>query len=264
MDDDRDSIEDGDRILLISTNDKNAAARRLALARSQGFKGIATLRPENVASLAREFNPDAITLESDNDDWTTLEGLKRDLTTQHIPVQIIADPSERQRALGFGAFSFLRKGSSDEEVVRSLKVIKEFLEREVKDLLIVEDNEADRRSIIDLIGNGDVQTVAVASGQQALAELRSHHFDCMVIDLGLPDMTGFELLERLKKELGLYDLPVIVYTGKDLTSKDEVRLRKLAETIIVKDARSPERLLAETSLFASVFRKNAAGKETHA
>ena len=89
----------------------------------------------------------------------------------------------------------------------------------------------------------------MATGDEALAELRSHHFDCMVIDLGLPDMTGFDLLERLKKELGLYDLPVIVYTGKDLSPKDETRLRKLAETIIIKDARSPERLLAETSLF---------------
>jgi len=247
--DDRASIEDGDRILLISSTEKNFAEHMLSIARAQGFKGIATLRPENVTSLAREFNPDAITLEPDNDDWSVLDGLKRDLMTQHIPVQVIAEQDERQRALGFGAFSFLQKGSSDEDVIRSLKLMKEFLEREVKDLLVVEDDEAQRKSIIDLVGNSDVQTVAVAIGEEALAELRAHHFDCMVIDLGLPDMTGFELLERLKKELGLYDLPVIVYTGKDLTQKDETRLRKLAETIILKDARSPERLLAETSLF---------------
>jgi CheY-like chemotaxis protein len=247
--DDRASIEDGDRILLISATDKASAERMLSIARSQSFKGIVTRLPENVGALAREYNPDAITLEANVDDWTVLDALKRDLTTQHIPVQIIADPNERQRALGFGAFSFVATGSSDDDVIRSLQTIKNFLERQVKDLLVVEDDEDQRKSIVDLIGNSDVQTVAVGTGEEALAELRSHHFDCMVIDLGLPDMSGFELLERLKKELGLDDVPVIVYTGKDLTQKDETRLRKVAETIILKDARSPERLLAETSLF---------------
>jgi HAMP domain-containing protein/signal transduction histidine kinase/CheY-like chemotaxis protein len=247
--DDRESIEDGDRILLISVADTESGERLLGIARAQGFKGIVTLRPENVAALAREFNPDAITLEPDGDGWSVLDRLKRDLSTQHIPVQIISDQTERQRALNLGAFSFLQKGSSDDDVERSLELIKEFLERQVKDLLIVEDDEAQRNSIIELIGNNDVQIAAVGTGEQAMRELRAHHFDCMVIDLGLPDMTGFELLERLKKELGLYELPVIVYTGKELTPKDETRLRKLAETIIVKDARSPERLLAETSLF---------------
>ena len=112
-----------------------------------------------------------------------------------------------------------------------------------------EDDEAQRKAIIELIGNSDVQTVAVATGEEALSELRSSHFDCMVVDLGLPDMSGFDLLERLKKELGLFDLPVIVYTAKELSAKEETRLRKLSESIIVKDVRSPERLLADTSLF---------------
>src|SRR5262249_27097469 len=247
--DDRASIEDGDRILLIFARNKNSAERMLSIARDHGFKGVVTIHRESVVALAREFNVDAINLEGDVEDWTVLDSLKRELTTQHIPVQIIGDPGERQRALSFGAFSFVAKNSSEEDLVRSLKLVKEFLEREVKDLLVVEDDDAERKSIIDLIGDSDVQTVAVGTGEAALAELRSHHFDCMVIDLGLPDMTGFELLERLKKELGLYDLPVIVFTGKDLTQRDETRLRKLAETIILNDARSPERLLAETSLF---------------
>jgi CheY-like chemotaxis protein len=119
----------------------------------------------------------------------------------------------------------------------------------VKNLLIVEDDEAQRKAIVGLIGDGDVQSVAVATGDEALTELRSAHFDCMVVDLGLPDMSGFDLIERLKKELGLYDLPVIVYTAKELSPKEETRLRRLAETVIIKDARSPERLLAETALY---------------
>src|SRR5207248_2358154 len=122
-------------------------------------------------------------------------------------------------------------------------------DRDVKNLLVVEDNDAQRNAILDLIGNGDVESVAVATGEEALAQLRANHFDCVIVDLGLPDMSGFDLLERLKKELGLFDLPVIVYTAMELSAKEETKLRKLAETIIIKDARSPERLLAETALF---------------
>jgi CheY-like chemotaxis protein len=114
---------------------------------------------------------------------------------------------------------------------------------------VVEDDERQRKAILDLIGDEDVEVVAAGSGDEALAALRATHFDCIVVDLGLPDMSGFDLLERLKKELGLYDLPVIVYTARELSAKEETQLRKLAETIIVKDARSPERLLAETALF---------------
>src|SRR5262249_53874434 len=108
---------------------------------------------------------------------------------------------------------------------------------------------AQRNAILELIGNGDVRCVAVGTGEEALEQLRSNHFHCIVLDLGLPDMSGFDLLERVKKELGLFDLPVIVYTAMELSSNDETRLRTLAESIIIKDPRSPERLLAETVLF---------------
>jgi hypothetical protein len=119
----------------------------------------------------------------------------------------------------------------------------------VKSLLIVEDDENQSKALEDLIGDGDVQTVAVSTGDQALEALTTDHFDCMVVDLGLPDMSGFDLLEKLKRDLGLHNLPVIVYTARDLSSPQETRLRKLAESIVIKDARSLERLLAETSLF---------------
>jgi CheY-like chemotaxis protein len=151
--------------------------------------------------------------------------------------------------LNLGAFAFLEKDADDNAVANSLESIKKFVDRKVRNLLVVEDDKTQRQAILDLIGSGDVEIVAVASGDEALAELRSSHFDCVVVDLGLPDMSGFDLLERLKKELGLYDLPIIVYTGKDISQKDETRLRRLAESIIIKDARSPERLLAETALF---------------
>jgi CheY-like chemotaxis protein len=128
-------------------------------------------------------------------------------------------------------------------------LLKEFVDRQMKRLLVVEDDENQRNAIVELIGDGDIETTAVSTGDEALQALRATHFDCMVIDLGLPDMSGFDVLEKLKKEFGLHDLPVIVYTAKELSGKEETRLRKLAESIVIKDARSPERLLAETSLF---------------
>jgi signal transduction histidine kinase/DNA-binding response OmpR family regulator/HAMP domain-containing protein len=249
LSDDRDDIQDGDRVLLIVDPELEAAERMLQVARAHGFKVIVATQPENAMSLAREFNPDAVTLAPDSEGWMVLDRLKRDLTTRHIPVQIITDKKDRQRALNLGAFTFIEKDATDDVLVNSLESMKTFLERKVKNLLVVEDDENQRKAILELIGNGDVQMVAVPTGDAALNELRSTHFDCMVVDLGLPDMSGFDLLERLKKELGLYDLPVIVYTAKELSSKEETRLRKLAESIIVKDARSPERLLAETGLF---------------
>ena len=138
------------------------------------------------------------------------------MTTRHIPVQVITKTMDRQRALKLGAFSVVQKPVGSEDLSEVIDGIERFVERKVKNLLVVEDDDKQRRAIMDLIGNEDVQTVAVGTGAEALAELRAAHFDCMVIDLGLPDMSGFDVLKRLKKELGLYDLPVIVYTGKEI------------------------------------------------
>jgi CheY-like chemotaxis protein len=125
-----------------------------------------------------------------------------------------------------------------------------FIERDVKSLLVVEDDEKQRESLVELLGGGDdVEVTAVGSSEEALARLEEGRFDCMVLDLRLPDTTGFKLLEKVKRDERFRDLPIIVYTGKELTRREETRLRRYAETIIVKDASSPERLLDETSLF---------------
>ena len=136
-----------------------------------------------------------------------------------------------------------------EAINEAMNAIKAFIERPAKNLLVVEDDETQRNSIVELIGNGDVETTAVASGAEALELLKTHHFDCMVIDLGLPDMTGSELIKKVQDELGLQNLPIVVYTGKDLTAKEEMELRQMTEAVIVKEAKSPDRLLDETALF---------------
>jgi HAMP domain-containing protein/signal transduction histidine kinase/CheY-like chemotaxis protein len=247
--DDRDQIDDADRVLLILSPDPGTGQRLVDIGHRTGFKAVVTSRPENVTSLVRDFSPAAIILHPHGEGWTVLDNLKRNLATRHIPVQVLTGKKERRRALNLGAFGVLDRTASDESLEKSFEKIKQFLDRPVKKLLVVEDDAAQQKAIRELIGNGDVQTTIVGTGEDALARLHEERFDCMVVDLGLPDMSGFHLLERLKQDVGLYELPVIVYTARDLTPKEETQLRKLAETIILKDARSRERLLAETALF---------------
>ena len=204
------------------------------------------------APLARQFRPDAITLDiglPDMDGWAVLDRLKHDADTRHIPVHIISGFEERQRGLRQGAIAYMQKPVTREALDDALTDIKGFVERKVKRLLVVEDDETQRNSIVELIGNGDVKTSAVRTGGEALEALRKETFDCMVLDLGLPDMTGFQLIEQIRKDPDLTDIPIVIYTGKELTKKQETELRRLADTIIVKDVRSPERLLDETTLF---------------
>jgi CheY-like chemotaxis protein len=175
--------------------------------------------------------------------------LKHDPETSHIPVHIITVEEERQRALKQGAFNHVQKPVTHEELGKAFDSIRDFTERRIRKLLVVEDDDVQRMSVVELIGNGDVHTTAVATGEEALGLLQDERFDCMVLDLRLPDMSGFELIEKLQTDLGRYDLPIIVYTGKELTRKEELHLKKVADAIIVKEASSPERLLAETALF---------------
>jgi CheY-like chemotaxis protein/signal transduction histidine kinase/HAMP domain-containing protein len=250
--DDRAAIVDGDRILLIAEDDPNFAQILLDLARDRGFKGLVAQRADRALAMAREYRPTAVTLDlrlPDADGWTILDRLKHDPATRHIPVHIISVEENWQRALRLGAIDFLTKPATKDSLSAALDTLHEFVDRPVKRLLIVEDDRTAQQSIAELIGEGDVETTAVGTGSEALAALQSQIFDCMVLDLGLPDMTGFQLITRVKGEIGLRKLPTIVYTGKQLTRREEAELRRLAESVVIKDANSPERLLDETSLF---------------
>ncbi|MFN6562216.1 MAG: response regulator [Nostoc sp. ChiSLP01] len=250
--DDRLTIESGDRVLLIIEDDDKFARILLDMARQQGFKGIVALQSKQGLALAQQFEPNAIMMDihmPEMDGWTLLDRLKHNPNTRHIPVHILSVDERQQRGLKLGAITYLQKPVSPEALNEVLTEIKSFVERQVKNLLIVEDDPRQAQSIIELIGNGDVHSTAVGTGKEALQILRSQHFDCMVLDLGLPDMTGFTLIEQIKLEPKLMKLPIIVYTGKELSRQEESQLRGLAETIIIKNVRSPERLLDETALF---------------
>ena len=259
MADDRGVIAADDKVVLIVEDDKTFAPILLEVARQKGFRGIVTARGETAVSLARRHRPDAITLDiqlEESDGWRVLDRLKHDPATRHIPVHIISIADERQRALRQGAFAHLTKPVTREALDRAFTNIRAFIERRVKNLLVVEDDDMERSSIVELIGNDDVHVTAVATGHEALDAIEREPFDCMVLDLGLSDMSGFELLEDLHKRHRLAQLPVIVYTGRDLSKREESKLRRVAETIIVKDVKSPDRLLDETALFLHRVQEN--------
>jgi HAMP domain-containing protein/CheY-like chemotaxis protein/signal transduction histidine kinase len=250
--DDRNNISPGDRVVMIVEDDKSFADYLLSMAHEHGFKGLVTSRGSTALAMAREHKPDAITLDlglPDMEGWKVLDRLKDDPNTRHIPVQIITAEEERERGLQQGALAFITKPVEKSNLDDAFKEIRQYIERQVKSLLVVEDDEVQRMSISELIGETDVQITGVSTANEALEKLRSGHYDCMVLDLGLPDMTGFQLMEEMRKDAALRSLPIIVYTGRDLTKKEETQLKRMAKTIIVKDVRSPERLLDETALF---------------
>ena len=250
--DDRNAIEKGDPVLLIVEDDPNYARIIVDLARERGFKAVVAMRGSDALLLAEEFQPAAISLDvflPDMLGWTVLSQLKQNPLTRHIPVQIITLDEDRQHGLARGAFAFVTKPTTPEVVSGALARIKDYSGPKRKRLLIVEDNAAERLSISELLGHSDIEIVTAETGSDALRILRMEPCDCVVLDLKLPDMTGFEILEKLKADKSLSDVPVVVFTGRELTAEEDARLHTMARSIVVKGVESPERLLDETSLF---------------
>ncbi|MDB6136654.1 MAG: putative histidine kinase, atypical hybrid [Verrucomicrobiales bacterium] len=250
--DDRDSIEEGDTVMLIIEDDTHYSRILLGLARDHGFKGLVASKGTAGLSLARRFRPAAISLDiflPDMLGWTVLNQLKLDPTTRHIPVQIVSLDEERHHGLAHGAFSYIVKAPTTDGLEAAFTRIRDFTHPRTKRLLVVEDNDLERDSIIALLGDEDIEIKAVGTGQEALRSMLDEPFDCVVLDLRLPDMSGFDLLEKIQREPVLLTVPVVVFTGKDLSFDEEKALKSMAKSIVLKDVQSPERLLDETSLF---------------
>jgi CheY-like chemotaxis protein len=181
--------------------------------------------------------------------WTVLNQLKHDAATRHIPVQVLTIEEERQYGLERGAFSFMTKPNSPESLGQVFQRIQDFIEPRVRELLVVEDDEAEQMSIEALIAGDDIRITRAGSGSEALDQLQSRKFDCVILDLKLPDTSGFQLLNEIQRDETLRDIPIVVFTGRELSVDEEIELRRRAKSIVIKGVQSPERLLDETALF---------------
>ncbi|MGB9324515.1 MAG: HAMP domain-containing protein [Pseudolabrys sp.] len=250
--DDRHEIQPGDSILLIVEDDPHYCRVLIDLARVKGFKVLVAMRGADALELAKQYQPNAVSLDvflPDMLGWSVLSQLKQNPLTRHIPVQIITLDEDKHHGLARGAFSFVTKPTTTEGVEAALHRIKEYSTSRRKRLLVVEDNPAEQLSISELLGYDDVEIETAGTGRDALAALRRHPADCVVLDLRLPDMSGFEVLEQLGADETLSEVPVVVFTGRELSAEEDARLHTMARSIVVKGVESPERLLDETALF---------------
>jgi HAMP domain-containing protein/CheY-like chemotaxis protein/signal transduction histidine kinase len=252
IEDDRNNLQPGDAILLIVEDDVHYARILCDLSRDKGFKVLVALRGTEALVLARELHPTAVSLDVSLPDmlgWTVLNHLKQDPATRHIPVQMLTANEDWHHGLSHGAFAFVTKPTTREGLASAIDRIRDYARPRRKRLLVVEDEPAQQLSIQTLLDYTDIDVDVVSTGHDALAAIGNEKYDCIVLDLRLPDMTGFELLEQLSESDEGNELPVVVFTGKDLSPEEDARLHMLARSVIVKDVESPERLLDETALF---------------
>jgi len=257
--DDRRLLKRNDKSLLIIEDDPAFASLLLDLAREKGYKGLVAEDGETGLHLADYYRPSAVMLDMGLPGISgreVLERLKNNPETRHIPVQFISASDQSADIMQLGAIGYLTKPVSVEKLEQVFGRIAKLVERPVKRLLIVEDDLVQRQAIKALIGNGDVVVLEAATGDEAHRLLLAEHFDCIILDLGLGDMSGFDLLAKIKENPEIARIPVVIYTGKELDQDEEERLQQYADSIIIKGARSPERLLDETTLFLHRVEKN--------
>jgi HAMP domain-containing protein/signal transduction histidine kinase/DNA-binding response OmpR family regulator len=250
--DDRDLLQAGDSTVLIVEDDVHYARVMMASARDEGFKVLVAQRGADALALARAHLPTAISLDiflPDMLGWTVLSQLKQDPATRHIPVQIVTLDEDRHHGLARGAFAFLHKPTTPEDLEDAFTRIKDYAAPRRKRLLLVEDDEAERKGVSELLKSADIEITTAETGTAALEQLRTEAVDCVVLDLKLPDMSGFEILEKIRDDSALCDLPVVVFTGRELSADEDAKLRTMARSVVVKGVESPERLLDETALF---------------
>ncbi len=249
--DDRDSIVPSDRVMLIIEDDPKFARLLSSKCHEKGLKYLAAPTGEAGLDLATKHLPCAVILDlrlPGMDGWKVLSALKENTHTRHIPVHIISAEEASTESIRKGAVGHITKPVKLEELEEAFRKLDKMATGMPKRLLVVDDDPVIRRQTVKLIGNGVVKTDEAGSGEEAMAALRSGGYDCVVLDLKLPDMDGGEMLARLERE-GVTLPPVVVYTARDLTMDEEALLREHAESIVIKDVRSQERLLDEVSLF---------------
>ncbi|XOV93321.1 MAG: response regulator [Bacteroidota bacterium] len=252
IEDQRDEISDGDHVVLIIEDDEDFARILVSQAKEKGFKYLTAASGEDGLLLAAQYIPSAIILDLELpgiNGHMVLNELKGNPDLRHIPVHIMSASEKTLDLIRSGAVEFLSKPVSKPKLDEAFGRMEDLINRKMKNLLVIEDNEAQRKSILKLIGNGDVQCFEAATAKEALQQFSENKIDCIVLDIGLPDISGFELIEKLENNNGGVVPPIIVYTGRELTKEEANSLQEHAETVIIKGVKSDERLLDETALF---------------
>jgi HAMP domain-containing protein/CheY-like chemotaxis protein/signal transduction histidine kinase len=249
--DDRDDIQEGESVFMIVEDDPHYARIVADVARQQGLKVLVAHTGAEALDMARAYRPTAISLDvflPDMLGWTVLSRLKQDASLRHIPVQMLTLDEDRQHGLARGAFDFISKPVVAEQLIGAISRVVNYSRPRKRRLLIVEDDPVEQMSIRELIHHDDLDIVSAGSGEEALDLMRAEQWDCVVLDLKLPDMSGFDVLETLAEEK-MENVPVVVFTGRELSAEEDARLHTMARSIVVKGVESPERLLDETALF---------------
>lgn len=250
--DDREKLTGNSRTILVVEDDESFAKILFELAHELEFQCLIAATAEEGLALAAQYLPSAVLLDvglPDHSGLTVLDRLKHDSRTRHIPVHVVSAGDHAQTALALGAIGYMLKPVEREQLADALKRLETRLAQRLRRVLVVEDDPVQLDSVQKLLGTHDVETVGVGSAAECLDRLRDSTFDCMVLDLSLPDASGYSLLETLAREDAYSFPPVIVYTGRELSVDDEQRLRRFSKSIIIKGAKSPERLLDEVALF---------------
>ena len=254
--DDRNDIAAKDKVILIVEDDTNFAKSLLEFTRERGYKGVVSVRGDEAFRMAQAFRPTGILLDIElpvKSGWEVMEELKSDAMTRHIPVHIMSSHKARQESLLKGAVNFLDKPVAFEQIPEVFKRIEQIVNRESQKVLIVEDNSKHAQALSFFLGNNNIQSEISSDIAQSIETLQKEDVDCVILDMGIPDKQAYEILDGIKKDAGLEHIPVIVFTGKSLSMNEEMKIKKYADSIVVKTAHSYQRMLDEVSLFLHIM-----------
>ncbi|MFD2555426.1 response regulator [Sphingobacterium tabacisoli] len=257
--DDRDNIQDGDQLILIVEDDTNFAKALLKYTRQQKYKGIVLVRGDLVLDIAEKYQPLAILLDIQlpvKDGWQVMDDLKNNPKTRHIPVHMMSSLKMKRESLMKGAIDFINKPIAIEEMGRIFERIEEALTRNPKKVLIVEENAKHATALSYFLSNFNIQSEIKESVSETVDALMTEDVNCVILDMGIPDQVGYQTLEAIKANKGLENLPIIVFTGKQLSQIEELKIKQFADSIVVKTAHSFQRILDEVGLFLHLVEEN--------
>lgn len=263
--DDRNTIDTGDKIILIVEDDTGFAKALLDFAHQKGYKGLVAVRGDEGIELAKQFKPLGVLLDIQlpvKDGWEVMEELKNDPATRHIPVHIMSSLEAKKESRMKGAVDFINKPVAFEQMQEVFKKIEQVLANDSKKVLIVEENPKHAKALAYFLESFNVNTEISSTVDRGITVLNKNEVDCVILDMGIPDRNAYETLERVKKQEGLEDLPIIIFTGKSLSKTEEMRIRQYADSIVVKTAQSYQRILDEVSLFLHLVEENKQGDKS--